>query len=65
MREAKEIKCMNLRSQNRRAVELLEAELGQQGEQLHFMTSLTVLMSIVAGLATGAMLALSHVTGIF
>lgn len=65
MREAKEIKCMNLRSQNRQAVELLEAELGQQGEQLHFMTSLTVLMSIVAGVATGAMLAISQAAGIF
>lgn len=57
MREERKIECMNLRSQ-RNQIQTLEAELRQKDKHLHLMAEVAVVMSAVAGIATGALLVL-------
>ncbi len=54
----KEIQCMNLRSQRNQMIQTLEAELRQKDKHLHLMAEVAVVMSAVAGIATGALLVL-------
>ena len=58
MREEKNIQCMNLRSQRNQMIQTLEAELRQKDKHLHLMAEVAVVMSAVAGIATGALLVL-------
>lgn len=58
MREERNIECMNLRSQRNQMIETLEAELRQKDKHLHLMAEVVVVMSAVAGIATGALLVL-------
>ena len=58
MREERKIECMNLRSQRNQMIQTLEAELGQKDKHLHLMAEVAVVMSAVAGIATGALLVL-------
>lgn len=58
MREERNIECMNLRSQRNQMIETLEAELRQKDKHLHLMAEVAVVMSAVAGIATGALLVL-------
>ena len=58
MREERNIECMNLRSQRNQMIQTLEAELRQKDKHLHLMAEVAVVMSAVAGIATGALLVL-------
>ena len=58
MREERKIECMNLRSQRNQMIQTLEAELRQKDKHLHLMAEVSVVMSAIAGIATGALLAL-------
>ena len=58
MREERKIECMNLRSQRNQMLQTLEAELRQKDKHLHLMAEVAVVMSAVAGIATGALLVL-------
>ena len=58
MREERNIECMNLRSQRNQMIETLEAELRQKDKHLHLMAEVAVVMSAVAGIATGVLLVL-------
>ena len=58
MREERKIECMNLRSQRNQRIQTLEAELRQKDKHLHLMAEVAVVMSAVAGIATGALLVL-------
>ena len=58
MREERNIECMNLRSQQKQRLRELEAELRQKDKHLHLMAEVAVVMSAVAGIATGALLVL-------
>ena len=65
MREERNIECMNLRSQRNQMIQTLEAELRQKDKHLHLMAEVAVVMSAVAGIATGAALVMSQAAGIF
>lgn len=58
MREERKIECMNLRSERNQMIQTLEAELRQKDKHLHLMAEVAVVMSAVAGIATGALLVL-------
>ena len=58
MREERKIECMNLRSQRNQMIQTLEADLRQKDKHLHLMAEVAVVMSAVAGIATGALLVL-------
>ena len=58
MREERNIECMNLRRQRNQMIQTLEAELRQKDKHLHLMAEVAVVMSAVAGIATGALLVL-------
>ena len=58
MREERKIECMNLRSQRNQMIQALEAELRQKDKHLHLMAEVSVVMSAIAGIATGALLVL-------
>lgn len=58
MREERKIECMNLRSQRNQMIQTLEAELRQKDKHLHLMAEVAIVMSAVAGIATGALLVL-------
>ena len=58
MREERKIECMNLRSKRNQMIQTLEAELRQKDKHLHLMAEVAVVMSAVAGIATGALLVL-------
>ncbi len=58
MREERKIECMNLRSQRNQMIQTLEAELRQKDKHLHLLAEVAVVMSAVAGIATGALLVL-------
>ena len=58
MREERKIECMNLRSQRNQMIQTLEAELRQKDKHLHLMAEVAVVMSAVAGIATGVLLVL-------
>lgn len=58
MREERKIECMNLRSQRNQMIQKLEAELRQKDKHLHLLAEVAVVMSAVAGIATGALLVL-------
>lgn len=58
MREERKIECMNLRSQHKQMIQTLEAELRQKDKHLHLLAEVAVVMSAVAGIATGALLVL-------
>ena len=55
MREERKIECMSQRNQ---MIQTLEAELRQKDKHLHLMAEVAVVMSAVAGIATGALLVL-------
>ena len=58
MREERNIECMNLRSQRNQMIQTLEAELRPKDKHLHLMAEVAVVMSAVAGIATGVLLVL-------
>lgn len=65
MREERNIECMNLRSQRNQMIQTLEAELRQKDKHLRLMAEVAVVMSAVAAVATGAMVAIAQAAGMF
>lgn len=61
----RELQCMELRSQDRKIILALEKEMNRMQENLRFAWRLAFVGMLIAGLATGAMLAIAQNAGVF
>ena len=61
----RELKCMELRSQNQRTIEVLDKELGRAQADLRFAWRLVYVGMTIAAVATGAMVAIAQAAGMF
>ena len=61
----RELKCMELRSQNQRIIEVLGEELSRAQADLQFAWRLAYRSQRYAAVATGAMVAIAQAAGMF
>lgn len=61
----RELKCMELRSQNQRTTEALGEELSRAQADLRFAWRLAFTGLAIAAVATGAMVAIAQAAGMF
>ncbi len=61
----RELKCMELRSQNQRIIEVLGEELSRAQADLQFAWRLAFTGLVIAAVATGAMVAIAQAAGVF
>ena len=61
----RELKCMELRSQNQQTIEALDKELGRAQADLRFAWRLAYVGMTIAAVATGSMVAIAQAAGMF